>query len=226
MTSFEHLFLKLRSNLWLELFTINLRFLIGFGFIPSGLKKILSHPFANPGQEGAFFEYLDALYATGFYYEFIGWMQVIAAVLLITQRFAILGAFIFLPIIGNIMVFTLSTIGTLTPLIATLMFIGTLYLLVWDYPKWISILFSNNNHYAPQFISTLKETPVFWVKTGTITLSVPFLIILTFKSFDLLSDQKFIQIMGLGIVFLLPIIPLLANVIFIFRYLRSRRKEN
>jgi hypothetical protein len=170
--------------LFLNWFVINLRFIIGFGFLPSGIKKILGNPFANPGQEGAFMEYLDALFATGLYYEVIGWAQVIAAVLLITQRYSTIGAILFLPIIFNIMVLTISTIGSLTPVIATLMFLGILFLMLWDYYKWINIFSSDNKLIS---IPSVKDYPTagkFWIRTGIIALIFPFLAILIISMFQ------------------------------------------
>ncbi len=158
MSSF---YATLRRNPIANWFVINLRFLIAYGFIPSGIKKIIGTPFANPGQQGAFMEYLDALYATGFYYEMIGWAQVMAAVLLITQRFATLGALIFLPIIFNIMVLTISTIGSLTPLIAFLMFLGIVFLLFWDYYKWINIFSKDDKLFNIPYVNDYPQAGKF-----------------------------------------------------------------
>ena len=141
----SRLYQSIRNNYWANLFTINLRNLLGIGFLIGGLRKINGEPFANPGQAGEFFEFLDALHANLIYYEFIGWAQLIAGVLLITQRFATLGAMIYFPIILNIMVFTVFSVGSLTPYIASLMCLGTAYLLMWDYYKWYNI-FSTDNH--------------------------------------------------------------------------------
>ena len=46
--------------------------------------------------------YFIALYNTGFYYEFIGWAQMIAAILLLIPRTSHIGALLFLPIVVNI----------------------------------------------------------------------------------------------------------------------------
>jgi hypothetical protein len=214
---------KVRNNSFFNWFTINLRFIIGFGFLPSGLKKIVGQPFANPGQEGAFMEYLDALFATGFYYEMIGWAQVIAAVLLISQRFATIGAILFLPIIFNIMVLTLSTIGSFTPVIATLMFFGISYLVLWDYYKWINIFSSDNNLIPiPSKNNFPKATP-FWVKTGILTLIIPTLIALSYKLFFKNEDNY----EDIGIVILLPFIciPIISNLIYFIKKLTKQKAE-
>lgn len=164
---------QLRKNRYLNLGMINLRFLIGFGFLPSGFKKIINEPFTNLENTGPFFDYLDALYYTGAYYNMIGWAQVLAATLLITQRFATLGAFIFLPIIFNIAALTLSTIGSFTPLIAVLMLLGIVLLLLWDYPKWINIFSADNKSFL---VNTPKAYPVYslwgWAGAGIFFLTL------------------------------------------------------
>lgn len=162
-----------RKNRLLNLFVINLRYIIGLGFLPSGMIKVLNKPFTREENVGIFFDYLDALFTTGYYYNMIGIMQVVAAVLLITQRYATLGSFIFFPIIFNITVLTISTIGSFTPVIATLMLIGVGFLIFWDQYKWINI-FSPDNF--------LKEIPAtnnyptynkiqFW--TGVLLILIP-----------------------------------------------------
>ena len=44
---------------------IVLRMLIGFAFIPAGLKKLLGQPFTDPANTGVFHEFLHAFHATG-----------------------------------------------------------------------------------------------------------------------------------------------------------------
>src|SRR5215207_3889092 len=48
--------------------------------------------------------YLEALHHTGFYYTFIGVVQILAAILLLVPRTVILGALLYFPLILNICV--------------------------------------------------------------------------------------------------------------------------
>jgi hypothetical protein len=173
---------KFRSSEIINLLVINLRYAIGLGFIPSGMIKLVGKPFTRAENVGVFYDFLHAMYATGIYYNMIGFMQVLAGVLLITQRFSTLGAAIFLPVIFNIAVLTLSTIGSLTPLIATLMLLGTNFLLVWDQYKWINFFSSDNKLiYIPQSNTypTFNNIHVF---TGVLLLLIPAtLFLLNFK---------------------------------------------
>ena len=164
---------KFRKNEVLNLCVINLRYIIGLGFLPSGIIKILNRPFTRVENEGVFVDYLDALFTTGYYYNMIGVMQVIAAVLLITQRYSTLGSIIFFPIIFNIAVLTLSTIGTLTPLIATLMLLGVTFLLLWDYFKWINIFSPGNAMQAIPEVEAYPNYSKIHIWTGILIILIP-----------------------------------------------------
>lgn len=97
---------RLRQNKWMNYYILFTRFLIGFAFIPSGLSKLVGDRFTTiPTTEpiGYFFE---GFYQTGLYWNFLGLCQVTAAFLLITQRYATIGALLFLGIITNIVVIT------------------------------------------------------------------------------------------------------------------------
>ena len=132
----ESLLLRARATRWIAVCVVNLRFLIGFAFVPSGLKKVLDQPFTDPQNTGRFHDFLDAFLATGWFYQFVGAMQLTAAVLLFTQRFATVGAMLALPILSAILAFCWSTQVYPTATVVTLMFLASLALVLWDYPKW------------------------------------------------------------------------------------------
>jgi hypothetical protein len=137
MTCFWDHLQRLRSTRAANLLVINVRILIGFAFLPAALKKVMAQPFTDPANTGAFHEFLHAFHATGPFYQFVGVMQLVAALLLSTQYFALAGAFIALPILTAICVFVWSTIGlTPTAVVASLMLFGVLGLLVWDVDRW------------------------------------------------------------------------------------------
>lgn len=128
-----------RRKRWAQLVIVNTRFLIGFAFIPAGLKKVLDQPFTDPANVGAFHEFLHAFQATGWFYQFVGTMQLTAAFLLFTQRFATVGAFLAAPIMTTILMFCWSTQVYPTAVAVTLMWVATMALIVWDYFKWRSL---------------------------------------------------------------------------------------
>jgi hypothetical protein len=130
---------RARKVRWINVAVVNLRFLIGFAFVPSALKKILDQPFTDPANQGRFHDFLHAFHATGWFYPFVGVMQIAAATLLFTQRFATLGALIALPILSAITAFCWSTQVYPTATVATLMWLGTVGLVIWDLDKWRGI---------------------------------------------------------------------------------------
>ncbi|HEY0659346.1 MAG TPA: hypothetical protein VGD05_12765, partial [Pyrinomonadaceae bacterium] len=89
--------------------------------------------------------YFNALYQTGFYYEFLGWAQLTASLLLLFPRTAHLGALAFFPIIINIAVLTNSVGFAGTNYITSLMAIAATYLVAWDYDRLKPILFGKRN---------------------------------------------------------------------------------
>lgn len=132
---------SLKKLLFFKITVIYLRYLIGFAFVFASVVKIKGQRFTSiPPTEpvGYIFE---ALYQSGFYWNFLGWSQLISGALLMSQRFSTLGVMIFLPVIANVFMITHSiNFGSGTPIITALMLLGTIFLLLWDYKKWV-ILF-------------------------------------------------------------------------------------
>lgn len=136
----ESWFQKLRANSLLIAFTWFTRILLAIGFIPPGIKKIVGEPFTLLGPESQIGYFFDALYKSGFYYEFIGWAQVTAAVLLVIPKTTTIGAVIYLPIMINIFVVTVSMHFVGTPYITGLMLLANVFLIIWDIRKFRNLL--------------------------------------------------------------------------------------
>lgn len=129
------------KNKWLQRLTAFTRIILAVGFIPPSLKKIFNEPFTVLPDSNPVGHYFNALYQTGFYYQFIGWGQLIAAILLLFPRTAHLGALMFLPIILNITVLTNAVDFAGTKYITIMMLLAAMYLVCWDYDRWKSLLF-------------------------------------------------------------------------------------
>lgn len=127
---------------YLQLFTAFTRIILAVGFIPPSYKKIINQPFTILPDSNPVGAYFNALYHTGFYYQFIGWAQMIAAILLLFPRTAHIGALMFLPIIANIAVLTTSVGFVGTWLITILMTFAAAWLVAWDYDRLKPVLFS------------------------------------------------------------------------------------
>lgn len=136
----DDLHAQVKQNKWYGYFALFNRLALAAGFIPSGYVKITGERFTNLSSLHPMGNYLEALYHTGYYYPFIGYMQIIAALLLLIPRTATLGAAIYFPIILNICVLSLS-VGFDGSLVSSpLMVWANLYLLCWDYDKFRWIL--------------------------------------------------------------------------------------
>ena len=86
------------------------RYLLAFAFIPSGMKKVLGQRFTNIGTDNPIGYFFEALFRTGIYWNFLGWGQLIAAILMMTVSMHFTG----------------------TWLIALLMLFASTCLLLWD----------------------------------------------------------------------------------------------
>lgn len=147
---------QVTGNRFLQLFTSFTRILLAVGFIPPSITKILHKPFTVLPDSHPVGHYFNALYQTGFYYEFIGWGQLIAALLLLFPRTAHLGALMFFPIIANIAVLTSSVGFAGTNYITALMFLASAYLVAWDFDRIKFIFFGkrgvNSGNFKLQFL--------------------------------------------------------------------------
>jgi len=126
---------QFKGNKWIGYFTVFVRLALAAGFIPSGITKIIGERFTALSINHPMGNYLEALHYTGYYYEFIGYFQVLAAVLLLIPRTATLGAIIYFPIILNICVLSFAVRFEGSMVTSPLMVVANLYLLFWDYDK-------------------------------------------------------------------------------------------
>jgi uncharacterized membrane protein YphA (DoxX/SURF4 family) len=136
----DHLHAAARRLPALRRLAIVSRILLAMGFIPTGMVKLLGRRFTTISVDtpiGAFFE---AMYQSGYYWNFIGLGQVVAGVLILIPVTSTLGAVMFFPIILNITVLTWSLQFPGTVYITALMLLANFFLLCWDYDRWQAIL--------------------------------------------------------------------------------------
>jgi glucan phosphoethanolaminetransferase (alkaline phosphatase superfamily) len=154
------------KNVWLQRFTAFTRILLAIGFIPPSLVKIAHRPFTVLPDSNPVGHYFTALYATGFYYEFLGWAQLTAAILLLFPRTAHIGALMFLPIIVNLAVLTTSVGFVGTWLITILMSMAATYLVCWEYDRLKPILFYKRAEKAKFFNLEFVWLPILFALAG------------------------------------------------------------
>ncbi len=135
----------LKQKIIIQLFVIYLRYLIGGAFVFAAIVKIKGERFTTlDGTNSPLnspFHLFETLYQSGLYWKFLGVGQVVAGFLLMTQRYAKLGALMFLPIISNIFVITVSYDFKGTPVITGLMLLANILLVLWDWDE-LKILFN------------------------------------------------------------------------------------
>jgi len=110
---------------------------MGFAFIFNSAKKIKGIRFTTEGgidsPINSAWHFFETLYQSGLYWKFLGVGQLIAGLLLVTQRYAKLGAVMFFPIIANIFVITISYDFRDTSTVTFLMLLANIFLLLWDW---------------------------------------------------------------------------------------------
>ena len=135
----ERLISKLKERTVLQLFSISLRYLLGSSFVWASILKIRGIRFTPESGENAPIDtlphFFEAIYQSGFYWHFIGWGQLIAGGLLMSQFFSTLGAVLFFPIMLNIFIITISFDSIGVMIISGLMLLANCYLLLWDWNK-------------------------------------------------------------------------------------------
>ncbi len=140
-STLDRLHSQAKQNRWLWLFSIFNRLVLALGFIPAAIVKLIDERFASGlSANHPMGHYLEALHLTGYYYTFIGIVQVTAAIMLLIPRTATLGAFLYFPIILNICILTFATRFDGSLFTAPLMVLANLYILGWNYEKWKYIL--------------------------------------------------------------------------------------
>lgn len=152
----DQIHLLARGNKWLWLFAAFNRFALAAGFLPAGYVKITGERFTDLSNNHPMGHYLEALFHTGYYYPFIGYLQIGAAILLLIPRTAILGALIYFPIILNICILSFSVRFEGSLLTSPLMVLSNIFLLCWDYHK-LKFIFPFNYTAANITIPTYKN---------------------------------------------------------------------
>ena len=130
---------KLKSKILPQLLIIYTRYLIGAAFVFASVVKIQGKRFTtidgiNEPINSAWHMF-ETLYQSGLWWKVMGLGQLIAGLLLMTQRYAKLGALMFLPIVANVFVITLSYDFRGTPVITGLMLIANIMLVLWDWDE-------------------------------------------------------------------------------------------
>ena len=130
----------LRQKFIVKLFYWGLRVSLGLTFILSGMRKIPGVLFTTLPVENPIGAYFHAMHETGFYWNFIGYFQILVGVLLFFNRFAPIASLFMTPITVNIFLISVSLHMRGTPYITACMLLGNIFLLIWHYEHYLPIL--------------------------------------------------------------------------------------
>lgn len=130
-----------RSQTFLYRITLGCRIFLAIGFIPTGIIKMMGLRFTSVSTgAGRLFE---VLYQSEYYWVFLGFSQVLASVLILSERFLAIGAIIFFAIITNIVVITYSYDFQNTVIVSSAMLIAVLWLIIWEWYRIRLLIFKN-----------------------------------------------------------------------------------
>jgi hypothetical protein len=144
---------NLKQKDWANLFIIYTRYLIGGAFVFASLIKLKGYRFTSASGAAepinSAFHFFETMYQSGIYWQFIGLGQLVSGALLMTQRYAKLGALVNFPIIANIFVITISYNFNGTPVITGSMLLANILLIYWDWNELrilvnLPVISSNN----------------------------------------------------------------------------------
>jgi hypothetical protein len=131
----DRLHARVRANPVLQRFTVFTRLLLAIGYIPPALVKVQGERFTGISIDHPVGFFFEAMYRTGMWWQFLGWAQLAASLLLLVPRTATLGALLYLPITINVFLITVSLHFKGTPVVTGLMLLACVYLLCWDYDR-------------------------------------------------------------------------------------------
>jgi hypothetical protein len=176
---------KIKEKVWLQIFIIYTRYLIGGAFVFASLIKIKGNRFTGESGElnpiNSAWHFFETMYQSGLYLKFIGISQLIAGLLLMTQKYSKLGALLNLPIILNIFIITLSYYFAYTHVITGLMLIANLMLIIWEWGE-IKVLFN----LEPNINKSIRlEKDILWQIIGLIIFSFTFIYRISVEKYNI-----------------------------------------
>lgn len=189
----EQWYLRAKQNRWYRWFAVFCRITLALGFIPSGWVKVTGERFTALSSNHPLGNYFDALHQTGYYYTFIGVVQLLTALLLLIPRTALLGALLYFPVILNICILTYATRFEGTR-ITTLMVLANLYLLCWHYDRVKYILplrqFSAGKHKGIKNQASDRFPYMFF---GGVVITIALVVVINMFLYDIRPGNSLIE---------------------------------
>jgi len=116
------------------------RYGMGFTFITSGFRKLPGIKFTTLPLDNPVGAYFHAMYETGFYWNFIGYYQIVIGVIVFFNRFVVVSCLLMMPVTVNIFMISIALHMRGTPVITAAMVLGNVFLLLWHYENYKTVL--------------------------------------------------------------------------------------
>ena len=136
VTSFE----KYQQNRIWKWFYYVTKISLGLTFIISGIRKLPGVKFTQLPIENPVGLFFEGMYVTGFYWNFIGYYQIVIGFLLMLPYWKKLTPLLALPVTFNIFLVSISLQMKGTPIITSLMLLANLFLIFWHLKTYLPIL--------------------------------------------------------------------------------------
>ncbi|MEL6811193.1 MAG: hypothetical protein AAFP76_07655 [Bacteroidota bacterium] len=127
---------NLKSRSIFRIFYWFLKISLGLGFVISGLRKMPGVKFTQISTDNPIGLFFEGMYVTGFYWNFIGYYQIVVGILLMSPWFNRLTPLLLLPVSFNIFLVSASLQMTGTPIITLCMLLGNCFLIAWHYESY------------------------------------------------------------------------------------------
>ena len=131
---------QLRKVLLFKLLYWVARIGMGLAFILSGIRKLPGIKFTELPIDNPVGHYFDAMHQLGFYWNFIGYFQIVVGILMLFNRSVVSAIVMALPVTINIFLVSVALNMRGTPIITAAMLLGNLFLMLWHYEQYLSIL--------------------------------------------------------------------------------------
>jgi uncharacterized membrane protein YphA (DoxX/SURF4 family) len=187
----EQTIARLRSSRLLQLLIILTRFVLGIAFVWASIFKIMNIRFTPTSGEQAPINslphLLESMYRSGYYWRFIGWGQLMAGFLMMSQRFSTLGAVVFFPMMVSIFVISTAFTATGVMVVTALMLFATTLLLLWDWHRLKYIVLPTPGAFNDAANDLSKQTLWFYI---AIALSIVIVIFRVYVANNILSHSS------------------------------------
>jgi len=160
----------------LNLAVFGTRLFLGLTFFTTGMAKLTYGNF--PGYIGPIWlEQTLAPYGLGMWVRFLAWSQVTVGLLLLSQRFATIGAIMLFPLIANILMVTISLGWQGTPFVNGFLLLLNVFLLAADYQKLKFLFFDDMGEIRQMPVKrTFRQVDRLWLAGLLICLASPLLL--------------------------------------------------